>query len=98
MLTVWTCVYTVLATGVIFVLAVTAQPGRNIVVEPWILVMLVLLVVTLVLGVVLAGALIADVFRNPAVPRDQQAVWATVLAVGGFLVFPYYWYRYIWRT
>ena len=80
------------------VVVMAAESGAGIQVGPGLAFMLALLAVTVVLGVVLAVFLIADVFRNPAVPRDQQAAWAAILALGGFPVFPYYWYRYIWRT
>lgn len=40
---------------------------------------------------------ILHVFQTNRVPKDQKALWAVVLFLGGPLAMPVYWYLYIWR-
>jgi hypothetical protein len=38
-----------------------------------------------------------NVFGNPSMVKNQRAFWVTSLIVGNVVVFPIYWYLYVWR-
>ena len=40
---------------------------------------------------------VIDVFHNQNVARDKRAIWTLLLIAGNFVVFPFYWYTYIWK-
>ena len=40
---------------------------------------------------------VMDVFSNQSVPSNQRAIWAVALKIGNLVVFPFYWYTYIWN-
>ena len=56
-----------------------------------------------VLGLIVAVYLITGffmllAFRSKAVPTGKRGLWAALLFFGNALVFPVFWYWYIWRT
>ncbi len=40
---------------------------------------------------------IVNTFKNNRVAKNQRALWSVLLIAGNIIIFPIYWYLYIWR-
>jgi hypothetical protein len=40
---------------------------------------------------------VVDVLIHKSVPKDQKYLWIALLFFGNILVFPVYWYSFVWR-
>lgn len=38
-----------------------------------------------------------NVLRNKRIPKDNKHLWIALLIFGNLLIYPVYWYLYIWR-
>jgi hypothetical protein len=39
-----------------------------------------------------------DVFKNPMIPSDRRGLWAGLLAFGNIIVWPLYFWRFVWKA
>lgn len=92
-LTLWPVVYILLFMGTLAYMALFT-PNRPM--PPYLALLFVLHLLTMLEIFVLLVYYIAHLFKTTAIPQDKKALWGVVLFMGNVLSMPVYWYLYIW--
>ncbi|RJQ54174.1 MAG: hypothetical protein C4521_04795 [Actinobacteria bacterium] len=97
--TAWPVLYMILFMSGIFVSIVAdladAGPGGEF---PYgLLIIFPLHLITMLDIVALQVIYVLYLIKTDAVPQDKRALWVAVIALGGMLSMPVFWYLYVWR-